>query len=200
MFARITLSGLQTIVCLIFAAVAFSVPAALADEPVASPSDQTEEQESLDVRYARAHLRLANLDLLRFLEVQKEHSDALPIEAGADLKRHVAIDEEQLKQALKGPDGDLHEIYMRSAKLAVELAKRDLQRKQKAFEEFPTDEQAFAVKRAATVVELTQLQLQITLSKRSAMSSMMYLQWQIELLRNQVLELQIQLKSQSLRN
>ena len=199
MFARITLSGLQTSACLILAAVALSVPATMADEPAASPSDQTEEQESLDVRYARAHLRLANLDLLRFLEVQKEHPGALPIEASADLKRHVAIDEEQLKQALKGPDADLHEIYMRSAKLAVELAKRDLQRKREAFEEFPNDEQAFAVKRAETVVELAQLQLQITLSKRSAMSSMMYLQWQIELLRNQVLELQIQLKSQSRR-
>jgi hypothetical protein len=171
---------------------------ASADQPqvTGNGSPASREQESLEVRYARAHAKIANLDYLRFLKARENFPESLPLAAGADLKRHVAIDEEQLKQAMKGPDADIHEIYIRSAKLGVELAKRDLQRKRKASQQFPGELQALAVQRAEAVAELAQLHLEVTLKKKAAISSMVYLKWQIDILRNQLLELQVAVKSQ----
>jgi hypothetical protein len=95
---------------------------------------------------------------------------------------------------LKGGEGDLHQIYVRSAEIALELAEADLQRKQKAYQALPDKTQVAEVKRAEAVLEVVRLQVEITKEKESALSSMMYMQWQIDVLRNQVLELQTQLK------
>lgn len=170
------------------------------DKPTFVSTDEAAEQESLEVRYSRAHVRLAKMDLRRFLAVRARNPDALPREAGEDLQKHLAIDEEQLKQTLKGPDADLHQIYVRSAEIAVELAKRDLARNQEAYQQLPNRHQAFEVERAEAVLDVAKLHLEITKSKESSLSSMMYLQWQIDVLRNQVLELQQQVKAQATRN
>lgn len=170
---------------------------AVAQNPT-SPSDRPEqltEGESLDVRFARAHLRLAKIDLYRFLEQHQQNPNLLSNVVGEELQRHVAIDSEQLRQALLGDEGDLHQIYMRSADVAVELAKRDLQRKQRAYEQFPSETQEWAAKRAEAALEVMKLQAEMTRSKKSAYSSMMYLQWQIDLLRNQLMELQTQVQT-----
>lgn len=162
------------------------------DPPVAG---DVSKKESMDVRYARAHLKLAQLDLRRVMEEHKRVPDLLPVTVIENLKRHVAIDETQLEQALKAPDGNLHEIYLRSAKVAVELAEADLKRKQKSYEQSPSTRSSLDVERAVAVVEVAKLHLEITEAKQSSLSSLMYLQWQIEVLRNQVLELQIQVQT-----
>ncbi len=184
-------------VAIVFLVSLFSLASAEQPTP-AQVEDQSTEQESLDVRYARALLKLAKLDLNRFLAAQRRFPNLLPIEAGADLERHVAINEEQLKQAIKGSDGDTHQIYIRSALNAVENAEKDLKRKREVYKQFPTKTQAFAVQRAEAALELAELRLEITRTKQAEGYSMMYLQWQIEMLRNQVLELQLQVKAEML--
>ena len=154
---------------LILALLLFGI--AKANQGVAADIDEnSEQQESLDVQYARAHLRLDKIDLDRFMEEHRRGPDVLPKAAGEELRRHVAVDEEQLKQALKGPDGDLHQIYVRSAKIALELAEADLKRKQKAHDQFPSRIQAMEVKRAEAVLDVIKLHVKITNAKESSRS------------------------------
>jgi hypothetical protein len=115
------------------------------------------------------------------------------------VRKHVAIDEEQLRVALQGADGLVHQVYIRSAKVAVELAEADLQRKQAAYQTLASKFTSLEVDRAAAVLEVAKLHLEITEKKEASLSSLMYLQWQIEMLRNQVLELQVQMEAKSRR-
>jgi hypothetical protein len=56
---------------------------ASADEPAAVQDNDSKQQNSLEVRYARAHLRLAKFDLYRFLEEHQRHPELLPV-SGAE--------------------------------------------------------------------------------------------------------------------
>jgi hypothetical protein len=176
-----------------FLAVA-SMSIARGDDPV-SPSAPQEATESLDVRYARAHLELAKLDLLRALAIEKRTPDVLPGIALENLDRHVAIDQEQLKQAALGGDGNLHEIYLRTAEHSVKTAEADLARKQASFKRMPTDLGALDVKRAAALVKLAKLHLEKTHKQEVSLSSLSYLQWQIDYLRNELLELRVRVET-----
>lgn len=172
-----------------------TLASANADQPTtAKVGDRSQEQESLNVRYARAHLALAKLDLRRAMEMDNQIPNFYPISAMESLRRHVAIDQEQLKQAKQAPNGNFHDIFVRSAEASLKMAKADLRRKQKAREKMPDATSIYEEKRAEAIVEIAKLQLEITNDKESSQYSLMYLQWQIEELRNQVLELQLQVK------
>ena len=175
----------------------FAVPLiASADPPTATPLDDgTKQEESVEVRYARAHLKLAQLDLERLLAEDKRHPGVLPARMIDSVRKHVAIDKEQLRVALQGPDGLVHQVYIRSAKVAVELAEADLQRKKEASKKLPGKLTEIEAERAAAVLDVAKLHLEITEKKEASLSSLMYLQWQIEMLRNQVLELQVQMET-----
>ena len=169
--------------------------AAFADQPTpANAGDESQEKESLNVRYARANLALAKLDLRRAMDMDNQIPNFYRISAMESLRRHVAIDQEQLKQAIQAPNGNFHDIFVRSAEASLKMAKADLRRKQKAREEMPDDASIYEEKRAEAIVEIAKLQLEITNDKESSQYSLMYLQWQIEELRNQLLELQLQVK------
>jgi len=166
-----------------------------ADQPTAATTaDQNEDQESLSVRYARAHLTLANLDLQRAMDVDKRYPNILPAAALESLKRHVEIDRAQLKQAQEAPYGNFHDIYTRSAQNAVAMAEADLKRKREVFARMPDNTTKYDAERAEAVLEIAKLHHEVTDEKESSISSMMYLQWQIEMLRNQLLELQLQVQ------
>jgi hypothetical protein len=172
-----------------------TLASANADQPTAAKvGDRSQEQESLNVRYARAHLALANLDLRRAMDMDNQIPNFYTNSAMESLRRHVAIDQEQLKQAIQAPNGNFHDIFVRSAEASLKMAKADLRRKQKAREKMPSDTSIYEEKRAEAIVEIAKLQLEITNDKESSQYSLMYLQWQIEELRNQVLELQLQVK------
>ncbi len=182
---------------LILGAVVSVGEAVAQDVPPKSTSEPEKQQsESLDVRYARAHLKIANLDLRRALVEYERRPDVISMTAIERLRKHVAIDEEQLKQTLKSPDGNLHAIYLRSAKIAVDMATADHERKKARYETHPNEYTKMDVERAAAMIDLTKIQLEVTQSKTSSLSSLMYLQWQIEVLRNQVLELQMVMGNQ----
>jgi hypothetical protein len=107
---------------------------------------------------------------------------------------HIAIDEEQLKQASKAPAGSLHRIHVRGAEVALELAQADLQRKRLAFNKMPSTFDQLDVERAAAVAKVAMLNLERTKAQQASLSSLSYLQWQIETLRNDLLELRIRVE------
>lgn len=167
------------------------VSRSLADEPTQDLTERSSDLESIDVRYARAHLELAKVDLRRAHAIAAEFPTVDFARELENLKRHVDVDEEQLTQAKRFPDGNLHQIHIRGAEVAVELAESDLQRKRKAHEILPTHWSAIDVERAAAVAKVAKLNLERTRDQEASLSSLRYLQWQIEKLRNDLLELQI---------
>lgn len=168
-----------------------SLWSAKADQP---NSENSNDDESVEVRFARAHLELAKLDLRRATEFNKRTPNLLSDAFIEKLKLHVVIDEQQLEQCLRQEDADAHQICIRSAEAAVEIAEANGKRKRAIHRRMPTTSSALDVERAEAVAEIAKLHLERTRAVEDDSSSILtHLQWQIDELRHQVLELQMRL-------
>lgn len=107
------------------------------------------------------------------------------------LRLHVANDEAFLEQALRGEEADPHQICVRSAEAAVEIAEADLRRVRAANERVPTAVSDLSVERARVAAEIAKLNLERTQHLEESELVLTHLQWQIDELRHQVLELQM---------
>jgi len=154
-----------------------------------SKAEKPANDESLHVRYARTHLELARLDLRRVTELNKRVPNALPAGTIDEFQRHVEFDEEQLKQCLMGEKADIHGMLVRRAQVEVELAEADVQRHREVHAEFGTPSSQLELQRAELVAQLAKLHLERARSADAAKSILLYMQWEIEELRNEVIEL-----------
>ncbi len=152
-----------------------------------------DDRESVDVRFARTHLELARLNLRRAVEANKRTPNVFSKEFIERLHLHIDIDEAQLAQCLKGEDADAHQVCIRGAEASLKIAEADLERKRDSQQRIPTAAGALAVERARLVAEIAKLNLERAQDLAGADSFVKHLQWQIEELRHQVLELQMQL-------
>jgi hypothetical protein len=179
------------------AALAFSVALPggvswlLGAEPGTKPA--TEANESLEVRYARAYLQLAQADLQIAVEENKKVPGTYPEAAIEPLRRVVAIAEEQLKHALGESAHDLHSVHIRQAEAAVAEAESDLQRTLAANRRLPGLVDPTQLHRAHLRVEVAKL----ALAKARAVNAHNlpeHMQWQLEELRMELLQLQSQVQ------
>lgn len=155
------------------------------------PPAESSADESVRVRYARAHLELAKMDLRRAMELNVRMPNVLPLGTIDALRRHVEIDEEQLKQYLKGENADLRGIYIRSAEAAVKIAEANLKRDRAIAERLGDTSSGRDVEHAMVVAKLAKLNLERIRTEETSQSELTHLQWEIEELRNQVLDLQL---------
>ena len=169
-----------------------------AEPPQIQSKDQGavgEPEESLEVRYARAHLELAQLDLKRAEYWNRRIPDLISARTIDFLKKHVEVDAEQLRQSQQENYADVSQIYLSGAKAALELAEADVARKQATFSSNGGTASALELDRALAVANVARLNLERTMSQNDSSQSISYLQWQLEELRNQILELQIKVES-----
>ena len=166
---------------------------ARADQPGQENSAAEDDRESVEIRFARAHVELAKLNLRRAVEANKRTPNVFSKEFMEKLHLHIAIDEAQLAQHLKGEDADAHQVCIRGAEASVKLAEADWKRKQDSHQQAPTAAGALVVERARLVAEIAKLNLERAKELNASESLLKHLQWQIEELRHQVLELQMQL-------
>lgn len=160
----------------------------------ASPGEaDEEEQEILDVRYARAALRLAQLDLERVLEANRRVSGIYPASVVEPLRQVVAIAEEQLQQTLARDGGNLHAIHLRNAEAAVKVAEADWQRAQSQNRRLPGTMSDIDLERARVAAEVARLGLTKAISVNPE-SPMEHIQWQLEELRKEVLRIRSQVE------
>lgn len=175
----------------------FTLTDLIGQEVKESPgSNAGKSEQPLEVRLAAAHLALAQADLRSALELNKRFPNAIPGNAVENYRKHVLLDQEMLEQAKKGTDGHIHAIYRRAAEIAMENAEADFARKQRLYEGFPDQLASLAFERAKAVLLVSQLNQEYTETQESSLSSLAYLQWQIEQLRNDLLELRIHVASQ----
>ncbi len=163
-------------------------------DPPTPTSSESDGEESLDVRHARAHLELAELEMRHALEWNKRIPGLFSERTIAYLRKHVEIDGEQLSQSIAHQNPDVHEIYIRGAQAAVELADADVQRRQAIYKSFPDNFHALELDRAIAVAKVAKLNLERTVAKKGSIDTLSQLQWQVEELRNQLLELQIKME------
>ena len=149
------------------------------------------QEESIEVQLARAHVKLAKLDLKRAQEVNKQVPGVYSQEFIEKLQLHVAIDEAHLEESLKGEEAEAHQVCIRRAKALLELAQADLNRESAIFDRSPTESHKLNVNRALAVAEIARLNLEQTRHPDSSESIHKHLQSQIDQLRHQVLELQM---------
>ena len=140
---------------------------------------------------ARAHVELAKLNLRRALETNKRIPDVFPAEFIEKLRLHLVIDEAQLEQCIKGEDADSHEVCIRSTEASVKIAEANLKRTRAVHQRMPTPVNALKAKRAAVVARIATLNLEKVKHLENSESILTHLQWQIDELRHQVLELQM---------
>ena len=80
------------------------------------------------------------------------------------------------------------------AEAAVELADADVQRGQAIYKSFPDNFHALELDRAIAVAKIAKLCLERTVAKKSSTDTLSQLQWQVEELGNQLLEIQIKME------
>ena len=196
MMKKTTINSLRlAAIMMALAAVVAPLSMVNADPPTTKPtSSESTAEESLDIRFARAHLELAELDLRRALEWNKRMPGLFSDRTIAYLRKHVEIDGEQLSQSIAQQNPDVHEIYIRGAEAAVELADADVQRRQAIYKSFPDNFHALELDRAIAVAKVAKLCLERTVTKKSSTDTLSQLQWQVEELRNQLLEIQIKME------
>jgi multidrug resistance efflux pump len=173
-------------------------PPTATQTPEASKQEQSavpETAESLDVRYARAHLELAKLDLRR-AEYWNKQAPGVITERTLDyLRQHIRVDEAMLRHALNPASVDVHEIYVENAKVLSRLADDDVARKTKMYKEVGSEHLALELDRAIAWSNAAKINLERTTNERDSTDTIANLQWQIEELRNQILEVSIKFES-----
>jgi hypothetical protein len=107
------------------------------------------------------------------------------------LHLHVAIDETELEQSLRGQDEDAHEVCIRGAEASVKIADADVKRARAARKLSPSSDAALDLQRAELVAEIATLNLERAKNLDDSEAALTHLQWQIDELRHQVLELQL---------
>lgn len=157
-----------------------------------------EAKESLDDRYARASLRLAQMDLQKALDVNKQVARTLPPYAIEPLRAVVNIAEKQLQYALHEDAETLHHVHLAIAEAKVTAAEAQLEMAlavNKQTSGLYSDTEIGRLRLAAEVARLG-------LAKARAVniqSHAEHLQWQVEELQKEVLQLQSRVALLSLR-
>jgi multidrug resistance efflux pump len=185
-----TMRNLPVLLIVMFLGVAICISssdATAGDTEAPKKSSETDDAETLDVRLARAHLKLAELDLQRISEANKVVPNVFPGKMVETLQLHVAHDKARLEESLAGRDADPHQTYIRTAEVAAKFAEAELNRIQKI-----SGVSDLEITRAKVAFEVAQLNLERTKQLSSPGSLLMHMQWQIDQLQHQVFELSME--------
>lgn len=164
------------------------------EEDVAGTNDkETDAQESIAVRYARAHLELAKLDLRRALEWNDRIPNLFTERELDSLRKHVEIDREQLKQSQRGYETSVYQVMLRTAETTVDSCLTEVSRRQEIYQASQNRFNAMELDHAIARLKVAKLNLARTMSQKESISTIAFLQWQIDELRNQLMEVQLRL-------
>jgi hypothetical protein len=185
-----TMRHLSVFLIVIFLGFAISISfgnATAGDTDAPKKSAETKDVENLDVRLARAHLKLAELDLQRIVKANKVIPNVFPTKMVETLQLHVEHDKVRLAESLAGKDANPHQVFIRTAEVAAKFAQAELERIQQISGVSDLD-----VTRARVAAELAKLDLELTKQLDSPGALMMHMQFQIDHLQHQVFELSME--------
>jgi hypothetical protein len=151
------------------------------------------EQDSVDVRLARAHVKLAQLEVEKAVEANKRIANTYSIEYVELLKLHVLNDEAELEQSLSNEQMDAHEVCIKNGEATLRIAKSMLPAYQALYQKIPNSNTKFALDQALLRVEIAELELEQMkeLQSHDMKSVLLHLQRQVDRLRDEVTKLQL---------
>jgi hypothetical protein len=173
---------------------AFSLWSAEPDEPKGgTASPQQSELESNEVRLARAHVRLAKLDVERALEANRKTPNLYPPEFIELLKLHVEIDESDLERSLKHQDVDSRETLIRNAEASLRIARMNVIASKAVFGRLPSVNSKYDVETAKVNLEIAELELEQAkrLQSSDPLEVIRQLHRQISQLRHQIMQMKM---------
>lgn len=182
---KLFLSSIAVFVIVVSALPTSPANAQAKDRPTA------ESTENLDVQVARVYLSLAKMDLGRALDANRKSPKFYPDILIERLRGNVGIAEVQLKLALKEGDTKLHDVHIRSAQAAVSIAESNEKNLRALSRSLPSESIVLDHKRSQLALQLAKLRLQRALDPKSTESPLVHLQWQVDQLSEQVLELSV---------
>lgn len=108
--------------------VSLSFLAASAVQPEEETAPEKDRDESVEIRFARAHLEIAELDLESAMAMNSKVPNLFPVPLLESLRLHVEIDHAQLDRMLNGEGSGAHGVRIRSAEVSVTIAEADVKR------------------------------------------------------------------------
>lgn len=153
-----------------------------------------EGKESLEVRYARASLKLAEMDLQKALDVNKQVKRALPPYAIDPLRAVVNIAEKQLQYALHKDAETALQVRVAIAEAKLAGSRLELETALAANKESAGLFSNAEIERLQQAVEVAQLGVERARAVNDQ-SQAEYLAWQVEYLQKEVLRLQARIST-----
>ncbi len=145
------------------------------------------------VRYARAYLELAQVELQLAEQSNREVPGTHSVSFIARKENRVEVAKEQLRVALLGTiEGDASQIHLRYAEECARLAKRDYQRalEMKNRKQVYSDLQLQLLRLKAEVAEF---RVALWSNPQNVLSALDHVHWQLERVSEEVVDLQLRL-------
>lgn len=152
------------------------------------PKHEDDAVSDIDVKYFRKKMELAEYDLQVALEANQRIPNINSKLTLLRLENQAAYAAELVEQSGKHADHDLHKSHLQSLKNDVILAEQQLAWTTKASAYFRKDQ----IKRLGLSVQLARLALERAEQPEITADPMQHLQWQIDRLRSELLNLQVE--------
>jgi hypothetical protein len=147
----------------------------------ADPKDEKNETDSLALQWAKAQLKLAEMNLQRVQELNKKIPGTLIGSMVREFSEVVEQARTELKIVERAPDGDPFRACVERVKLELRAAENRAQRALETHEKAPDVVTKSDVERMRLIAIVTDLQLQRGLKLQDA-SPQEQLQWQLEVI------------------
>ena len=154
----------------------------------------------LQIRYAEARQQLAELNLERATKANQVVPRAVGPREVARLTRHVELTRRQAEIARENPRTTVKQTNLAAAEIAVANVRDDLEAARKANERTAMDVKLAAVaavnmKRLEAMLEMAEIHLELLNRPNYVPSLIDEMQWHIDQLTNEVIELRHQLET-----
>ena len=153
--------------------------------------DEKNNAESLDVRYARAQLRLAETNLRKVELTNERFAKTLSAAVISEYQEDLVIAKAQLQNTLQGGELDQYTTWVRAAESNWKSAEANYKNASSANQKQPGSVGGIDLDRIRLRVEITRLQFERGKALASAPMDKK-LQWQISVLNDEVARLKIQ--------
>ena len=153
--------------------------------------------DGLQLRYAMARLKLAELDLQRAVKLNRPTPNAIGGLEITRLTNHVRLMQRQLEIAQGKPQSSARELGLAVAELAAETARADLDAARAANKRSPRAVKEINIQRLETMVEIAELRLELYRNPSYVPSPIDEMQWHIDQLTEQLIDLRHRLETRS---
>ncbi len=155
---------------------------------------ESSDQESLDLRYARAQLQRAEADLQRALLTNRRVADVVSADVLAEYRQEIEVARVRLEASTEGAKRDPFQVWLRRAEATWKTAENDLKGALAANQRVAATVNASDLDRLRLRAEVSRLELERGKLLTDQLQ-MAQLQWQMDLVSDEVLRLKEELRS-----